>query len=191
MQKTSLSIHFGGSRSLPAAFFGLVRQVVQAVQAAGALVHVGCAAGADQAVCQSASPAGLRVFAQFSPSGQGSFSGSAVRAVRQAAAAGVSVSWLAGGPLSLPLCARLARRSLAALSGCSASVFFLATPGSHGSLSVAAHAAAAGQQVVAFSCGFSGPPVALSGQAGSWQPAQFAGLSCWQWQPAAAQLSLF
>jgi predicted Rossmann fold nucleotide-binding protein DprA/Smf involved in DNA uptake len=185
------SIHFGGSRSLLPSWGALVRQVVQAVQAAGAVVHVGCAAGADQAVSMSASPAGLRVFAQFAPSGQGAFSGSSVRAVRQAAAAGASVSWLAGGPLSLPLGARLARRSQAALAGCAASVFFLAAPASHGSLSVAAHAAAAGQQVLAFSCGFSGPPAALAGQAGSWLPAQFAGSSCWQWQPAVSQLALF
>jgi len=187
---SQVSLHFGGSRSLLPSWWSLVRQVVQAVQAAGAVVHVGCAAGADQAVCQSASPSALRVFAQFSTSGQGAFSGSSVQAVRQACAAGASVAWLAGGSLAVPLFARLSRRSQAALAGCAASVFFLATPASHGSLSVAAHAARAGQQVLAFCCGFSGHPVALSGLPGSWQPAQFAGRSCWQWQPSAFQLPL-
>jgi hypothetical protein len=105
------------------------------------------------------------------------------------------VRWSAGGPVSgplaLPLKARLFRRSQAALTGCSASVFFLASPGSSGSLAVAAFAARAGQPVFAFSCGFSGPPAALRGQAGSWQPGQFAGQACWSWRPAAVQARLF
>ncbi len=122
-----VKIHFGGSRSLSQNHFSFVSQVVQASLSAGASVHVGCAVGADQAVVHSALsvPSSLFVFAQFSQSDQGSFSGSAVQSVLSAQAAGASVSFLAGGPLSIPLRARLLRRSVAALRGCSFAVFFL------------------------------------------------------------------
>ena len=103
-------------------------------------VHVGCASGADQAVVL-ARPAGLRVWAAFAASGAGSWRSSAVAAVQAAAGAGVPVSWLAGGALALPLVARLARRSRAALAGCGLAVFFAPGPGS---LSVARAALAQG-----------------------------------------------
>jgi len=184
-----MAVHLGGSRSLPSC--PLVGQVVRAVLASGQAVHVGCAVGADQQVVQSALAAGghsfLFVFAAFSASWVGAWSGSAVAAVMAAARAGASVSWLAGGGLQLPLVARLIRRSQAALAGCSASVFFLASPSSSGSLAVAGHAVAAGQPVFAF-CPF--VPSAPRGCAGHWVAASFFGFSCWQWQPAASQLSL-
>jgi len=187
------AIHFGGSRSLTPS--PLVSQVVCAVLASGQAVHVGCAVGADQQVIQAALAAGghsfLFVFAAFSQGGQGAWSGSAVQAVSQAKQAGFLVHFLAGGSLALPLRARLIRRSQVALHGCSASVFFLASPFSPGSLAVAAHAACSGQPVFAFACGFSGAPVSLRGQAGQWVAASFLGFPCWQWHPAAVQQSMF
>ncbi len=173
------SIYFGGSRSLSPS--PLLAQVVAAVLAAGAPVHVGCSAGADAQVVQcalrSASFQQDRVFAAFSSSGAGSWSGSAVAVVQAWAQAGGSVSWLAGGSLAVPMVARLIRRSLAALAGCSVAVFF--SPGS-GSLAVASHAVKSGIPVFAF-----GPqPAAIPGAAGAWSPSSFFGFSCWQFQPA-------
>ena len=188
------SVYFGGSRSLSPS--PLLAQVVGAVLASGAPVHVGCSAGADAQVIacalRSSSFQQVRVFAAFGapvPSPAlvgllfpGSCSVSAVRVVHAWAQAGGSVSWLAGGSLAAPMAARLIRRSLAALGGCSAAVFF--APGS-GSLAVASHALKAGIPVFAF-----GPmPAAIPGAAGCWVSSSFFGFSCWQW--SAAQMSLF
>ena len=178
------SIYFGGSRSLSPS--PLLAQVVGAVLASGAPVHVGCSAGADAQVIacalRSSSFQQVRAFSAFSPSGAGSCSVSAVAQVQALAQAGSSVSWLAGGSLAIPLAARLIRRSIAALGGCSAAVFF--APGS-GSLAVASHALKAGIPVFAF-----GPmPAAIPGAAGCWVSSSFFGFSCWQW--SAAQMSLF
>ena len=182
------SIHIGGSRSLSPT--PIVGQVVRAVLASGQQIHVGCAVGADQAVIQSALsiPGGhsfLVVFAAFGPGGAGAWAGSAVCSVFMAACAGASVRWLAGGSLAVPLVARLMRRSRAALHGCSASVFFLASPSSPGSLAVAGHAVAAGQPVFAF-CLFI--PSAPRGCAGRWVAASFLGFPCWSWLPAQGAL---
>jgi len=155
------AIHLGGSRSLSPT--PIVGQVVRAVLASGQAIHVGCARGADHAVIQSALsvPQGhssLFVFAAFGPGGAGAWSGSAVCSVFMAACAGASVRWLAGGSLAVPLVARLMRRSRAALHGCSASAFFLASPGSPGSLAVAGHAVKSGQPVFAFCPSVPMPP---------------------------------
>lgn len=178
-----VKIHFGGSRSLSQNHFSFVSQVVQASLSAGASVHVGCAVGADQAVVHSALsvPSSLFVFAQFSQSGQGSFSGSAVQSVLSAQSAGASVSFLAGGPLSIPLRARLLRRSVAALRGCSFAVFFLAHPARSGSLNVAAQAVSAHIPVFVFPLSFSGQPAPLRAQAGVWLSSSFSGFPCLQW----------
>ncbi|MHB8132893.1 MAG: hypothetical protein ACYDH1_01605 [Anaerolineaceae bacterium] len=157
--------------------------MVQASLAAGASVRVGCAVGADQFVIQSAvsHPKNLEIFAQFAPSGAGSFSGSAVLTVAAAQELGASVSFLAGGPLSVPLRARLLRRSIAALRGSSFAVFFLSQSASAGSLNTAAQAATLGIPVYVFPLGFAGQPVALRHLPGAWRPASFAGFPCLQW----------
>ena len=180
------AIHLGGSRSLASP--ALVAPVVRAILASGQQIHVGCARGADQAVIQSALSGGhssLFVFSCFGPAGAGAWSGSAVSSVQAAARAGASVSWLAGGGLQLPLVARLMRRSRAALHGCSASVFFLASPGSPGSLAVAGHAVKSGQPVFAFCPSVPCPP---RGCAGRWVSSSFLGFPCWAWFPAQAAL---
>ena len=188
-------LFFGGSRSLPSSFFGLVRAVVAAAAPGAGWVSCGCAAGADQAVVAALLALGwaalLRLFCVGAPSGAGFWSGSApVSLFRAAAAAGASVSWLAGGVLSVPLRARLLRRSLAALPGCSAAVFFLASPAPSGSLTIAAAAVSLFRlPVFVFPCGFSVLPAGLAGCAGAWVPAVFCGFPCLRWAPAACQLS--
>jgi hypothetical protein len=176
---------FGGSRSLAPSSAPLVRSVVSAWLASGGSVSVGCSAGADALVVECVPPASARVFAAFAPGGVGACGVSAVAAVSAFGAAGGSVSWLAGGALSLPLAARLIRRSLAALAGCSVAVFF--SPGS-GSLAVAGAAVARGLPVFAF-CAV--PPAAPRGAAGAWVVSSWCGLSCWSWSPAAVQPALF
>jgi len=159
--------------------------VVAALVASGQVVHVGCSTGADALVVLSFRPSWfphLRAFCAFAPSGAGACSVSAVQVVQSFAWAGGQVSWLAGGPVSLPLRARLIRRSAAALAGCSAAVFF--QPGA-GSLAVASIAVKAGQPVFAF-CAV--PPAAVPGQAGAWVPSLFMGFSCWAWQSAQASM---
>lgn len=158
---------------------------------------VGCASGAD--LCSLAallaagvSPSSVLVSAVGAASGAGFWAGSALAGVRSAAAAGARVAWLAGGPLSLPLRVRLARRSLACLASAGPAplaVGFFASPSSVGSLRSAAAAFAAGASVFAFCVG-------------PWSPAPVAGAawvacpsgpfaSAWRLVPLSAQLSLF
>lgn len=178
-----IKIHFGGSRKLAPSYFSEVAGVVSSSIQHGCAVHVGCAAGADAAVIKAAlcDPLRLFLFAQFSSSGSGSFSGSAVQPVLFAQASGASVQFLAGGPLSFPLKARLIRRSLAALSGCSAAVFFLSHPRSSGSLNVAAAAVKNNIPVYAFPFGFVGMPAPLRSLPGGWQPSLFFDFPCFRW----------
>lgn len=180
----SSHILIGGSRALlpgsPA--WVACRQFAGAFPGA---LHVGCATGADQAVVMAAGGKGARVqvFAAFAPSGAGSFGGSAVKVVQAASARGVPVSWLAGGSLSVPLVARLMARSLAALAGCSAAVFFAPGPGS---LKVARAALARGIPVLVCCVGCpSAPVLAVPPVRVSWL-----GLSFWLFQPA-SQVALF
>ena len=175
-------IHFGGSRSLAPNQFPLA-QVVAACQTSGQVVRVGCAIGADRQVIQAAisQPALLSVFAAFARSGSGAWAGSAVEAVRQAEAAGATVQYLAGGALEVPMVGRLMGRSRAALAGCAASVFFLSSSSSRGSLSVAAIAASLHQYVYAFCDVVPQSPRAMVGR---WLPSKFAGFECWRWFPA-------
>jgi len=190
------SVFFGGSRSLGSS--PVVSRVVAAVLTSGASVSVGCCAGADALVVssllRSSSFSQARVFAAFASSGAGACSLSSVASVQAFASAGGSVSWLAGGPLSVPLAARLLRRSLAALAGCSAAVFF--APGS-GSLAVAGAAVQAGVPVFVLASSvaglpvFSFPPTLPRGCPGSWVPSRFLGFACWSFQAAASQPSLF
>jgi hypothetical protein len=177
----------GGSRSLAAS--PILAHVVQQLALAGASFRVGCASGADAQALAAAVAAGaanrLSVFAVGTSSGFGFWDFSALPAVRAAQRAGARVSWLAGGPLSLPLSARLIRRSLAALSGCSLAVFFLAGRVSPGSAAVAARAVAARVPVFAF-CPVQPAPLLV---AGCWVPSSLFGLACWSW--SSAQTSLF
>lgn len=187
---------FGGSRALPGSAAPLVARVVGAALRRGWSVACGCAAGADQLALSAVLAAGqaprLSVFCAGSRSGAGFWRCSApLPLLRSAEQAGSRVSWEAGGSLRIPLKARLLRRSHAGLAGAQVAVFFLAAPGSAGSLRVAAAAAQRGLQVFAFAVGFAGAPAPLAGCAGSWQPARLAAAPCWRWQPVGEQLALF
>lgn len=179
-------IAFEGSRALPAAAGGLVAQLVGAVLASGGRVATGCCVGSDAAVISAVLRAGaaprLSVFAAYGPGGAGSCSLSAVPVVAAAAAAGASVGWWAGGPVAVPLRARLARRSGAVVRAGAALV--LVQPGA-GSLAAALPVALrAGLPVFCFAAAApsSGP---------AWSSGSFAGLPCWCWAPALAQVALF
>ncbi len=179
----------GGSRALPGSASPLLASSVLSVLSINSVVHVGCAAGADAVIVSSVLAAGsashLSLFCIGSASGAGFWSGSAsFSLLSQAVISGASVTWCAGGALSLPLRARLFRRSCAAMAGCSSAVFFLSSPSSPGSLRVATAAFGHGIPVFVFPFGFSGPPAALAGVAGAWVPGSFASHRCWAWQPA-------
>lgn len=176
------SVYFGGSRHLIQGQCPQLASLVPAVQAAGQVVHVGCCIGADQQVIQAglSVPSFLVVFAAFGPSGAGGCSLSAFGASRAAERAGAQVNFFAGGSLEIPLEGRLIRRSQAALSGCSAAVFF--HPGG-GSMAVARFAVLACIPLFVV-----GPRPLSFPAAGCWQPAQFSGVQCWQFQSAQAAL---
>ena len=107
-----------GSRSLHGGAVPQVGRVASALVWAGSVLAVGCAAGADAAAVSSVVSSGaaprLHLFAVGGVNGSG-FAGkaSAFVGVQSAASAGAVVSWWAGGPSSVPLRARLAKRSLA------------------------------------------------------------------------------
>lgn len=175
------SLALGGSRSLN--HCPLVGAVVQSAISAGASLSVGCCVGADALVIQAAlgiSPRALRLFAQFSQSGQGALSISAVGPVQAAVSAGAPVQWLAGGALSVPVQARLIQRSQAVVQSAQALALF--APGA-GSLAVAAFAVSVGRPVFVFA------PCAPSLAGGAFVAGHLFGHSCWQFVPS--QLSLF
>lgn len=201
-------IAFAGSRACGPGAAPAVAALLARVPA-GASLGVGCAVGVDQLVlsrCLASSRSAV-VFAAGSATGAGFWPGSAPRSLLSSV--GRPVRWLAGGPLSLPLPARLARRTqslvrwAAAGAPGSALVAVVAQPlppGGRGSgtwLAVSA-AAAAGLPVVVCLV----PPVRSSlpplPGGGSWVPAGAPWAGClpgsvlFSWAPAGAgQLSLF
>lgn len=184
-------VAFGGSRLLPVSSSPLVSSVVAQVAHTGASVSVGCAIGADALVIQSALSCGapLSVFCVGAAEGLGFSHPGVPLAVVAAACAGADVRWLAGGPLRVPIRARLAFRSRASVQSAAAAVFFVSSAHSRGSWGCAAYAASIHVPVFAFAVGFHPARLApLPGQAGCWLPASFAGQRCMQWSPAQGSL---
>lgn len=191
-------IYLGGSRSLSpsSALWSQAQNLTQhIIYCTPHAVHVGCATGADQAVILALGGGSCQahIFAAFGPTShsldqlafplvRGFFSASAVQSVIAAHNLGLSVHWWAGGSFSVPLAARLINRSVAALRGSCAAVFF--APGS-GSLTVASHAVKACIPVFAFG----DLPAPIPSCAGQWVASSFMGFACWSW--SSAQLSLF
>lgn len=176
-------VAFAGSRSLPASGLALAARCSASVARSGRGVVVGCAAGADSAVLGSLAsvPCVLSVCAVGSALGLGFWSGSAPLPLLRAAAGrlGACVSWLAGGPLSLGLRARLARRTgcvVASVPVCPGSglVAFFGSASSAGSALACRLAAARGLPVLAFACGSFALPLLSPG--GSWVPSGASGL---------------
>ncbi|MGH8652645.1 MAG: hypothetical protein ACREYE_10965, partial [Gammaproteobacteria bacterium] len=142
-----------GSSRLPPGGAQLVARVALALEASGFSLAVGCCAGADQVALSAVSA--VRVLCAFGPGGAGAGPASAVRAVLAAQVSGVPVAWWAGGPPSVPLKARLARRTAAVVAQASAGcVVFFGSPVSRGALLAAELAAARGLPVIAFPVGF-------------------------------------
>jgi hypothetical protein len=177
------SFALGGSRHLAPS--PIITEVVGAILDSGTNIHTGCCTGADQHViattCRRA-PERLSIFTAFSPAQAGGWQYSAFQQVAAAASSGASISYLAGGPLSLPLAARLIRRSCASFAGCSALILF--SPGA-GSLAVAAIAHSAGIPCLAFS---TGTPGKIPGHSGHWDAGRIVAMPCWHWQPAQVKL---
>lgn len=203
-------VGFSGSLSLPPSARPLVASVVGGWLSAGASVVVGCAVGADHFVVSSVLAAGaasrLTLFVAFAPSGVGAAgSVSAVAGVTAAALAGASVRWLAGGPLDIPLRARLARRSLAlvrhlaATPGAGLVAFVSSLPSApfgrgpfpscgSGAWSTLAAAALLRVSVVVFPVTLSPCHLVPLPAGGSWQPGPWP--RSWSWSPSAVQGSL-
>lgn len=164
-------VAIGGSRALSRPGCALVALVAPMLVGTCHSIVTGCCAGADAAAIGAlyGSPH-LQVFAIFDDRGCGAWSSSAVTPVRLASTSGARVSWLAGGPRTVPLVARLVARTAAVATACTsgAAVFFQG-PGSRGSALLARLVAAKGLPVVAFAVGF--PPSQLPALgAGSWLP---------------------
>lgn len=179
-----------GSRSLSGAGLALVAPVCRSVLASGRSLAVGCAVGADAAALAAMPPSAVRCFAAFGPGGAGAWRGSAVAAVAGFAAQGGAVSWLAGGPLSVPLPARLAARTSAVVGAASVSVVvFFASPSSRGSALAARLAVGRGLPVFGFACGFPASQLPALG-AGAWVPVCGAGpwAGAFRWVPGQAGL---
>ncbi|MGH8609705.1 MAG: hypothetical protein ACREX9_20550, partial [Gammaproteobacteria bacterium] len=173
-----------GSSRLPPGGAQLVVRVARALEASGLSLVVGCCAGADQAALSAVSA--VRVLCAFGPGGAGAGPTSAVAAVLAAEASGVPVAWWAGGPPSVPLKARLARRTAAVVAEASAGcVLFPSSPvvAGSGSWLAASLALARGLPLVAFPVGFPASELPLLG-AGEWGPAGSGVWSlAWRWVP--------
>lgn len=175
----------GGSRALPPAGLSLARALGADLAFQRLVLHVGCAPGADEAAFAGFSSVGgsAVVFAVGGPSSGFPAGAPPAWIARASATPGVSVRWWAGGPPAVPLRARLARRSRAALVGADAAAWVVSSPASRGSLRAAAAAAAAGIPVFVFPVGFS--PAALPALgAGRWVAAVFLDRSAARWLPA-------
>ena len=175
----------GGSRSLlPLQPSGLACSAfVHRLASARHPLRVGCATGAD-AIALQAGSFRVHVYTAFNRAGEGSFSGSNVAGVL-AVWQSWPVHWLAGGPLTVPLVARLMARSIAALANSSAAVFF--APGL-GSLKVARAALRSGLPVLVSRSGLqanTAPVLPLPSQ-----PVEFLRLPFWLYQPG-QQAALF
>jgi hypothetical protein len=184
-----------GSCSLPPEASVVVSAAARELVAGGCSIVVGCCAGADAAVLAALAGAGgcaarapLRVLAAFGPvsppwpaahyTAPGvSRDYSAVAAVADALLAGADVRWWVGGGPSVPLRARLSRRTRAVVAEASALVVFPASPTVAGSGSWLAASAAAdrGLPVIAFPLGFPAAALPELG-AGAWVPVGSAGV---------------
>jgi predicted Rossmann fold nucleotide-binding protein DprA/Smf involved in DNA uptake len=170
-----------GSRSLPVSAGPLVGRVVRALLAGGASLAVGCASGADAFALSACWSAGalsrVSVFAAFGPGGAGAAgSVSAVSVVSAAAAAGAMVSWWAGGPVRVPVQARLLARTRRVVGAANVGlVAFFVPSASRGTVLACRLAAERGLPVLAFPVGFPGQRLPSLGS-GFWAPSGRAGV---------------
>lgn len=198
MQHTT-AIGFTGGRSLNAGQLAQVSGLAASIARSGGTIYTGCAAGADAAAIAGSGLVGgaVVVFAVGAQDGRGfprpGVPGRLLGASR--------IIWLAGGPLTVPLVARLARRSLAMVRAVAEAggslVAFPASPrpprsfgpgpfpscGS-GTWSTVAAAALLGVPVFVVS---SASPSAVLPVAGAWAPSSLFGVAGWAFVPAQAK----
>jgi len=161
-----------GSRALSPSGSALVVQITSDLAARGSSFMVGCCSGADAALLSavpgSIPPSMVRCFAAFDSNGLGVAPSSAVDQVSSFSSAGGSVSWLAGGSVSLPLWVRLANRTKQVINSANAGLLvFFSSPRSRGSLLACRCAISRGIPIVAFPIGFSSSELPVLG-AGNW-----------------------
>ena len=172
-----------GSRVLPARGAVLVAEAMQLLAGSGCSFVVGCCRGADAAAVSAVPVASARVLCAFGPAGEGAGPASAIVPVLAFAASGGAVAWWAGGGASVPLFARLARRTRAVVSSASSGlVLFPSSPVSRGSWLAADLAVARGLPVVVVPLGFSSSLLPSLG-GGQWARANASGVfgSAWCW----------
>jgi hypothetical protein len=180
-----------GSRALPAGGAALVAEVAQLLVGSGCSLVVGCCRGADVAVLSAVPVSSVRVLCAFGPAGQGAGPASAVGPVLAFASSGGTVAWWAGGGPSVPLFARLARRTRVVVSSASSGlVLFPSSPESRGSWLAAELAVARGLPVVVVPLGFA-PSLLPSLGAGGWVCANASGVFGGAWSWVASQGELF
>ena len=170
-----------GSRVLPAGGAVMVAEAARVLAACGCSLVVGCCCGADAAVFSSV-PAS-RVLCAFGPAGEGAGPASAVGPVLAFASSGGAVAWWAGGGPSVPLFARLARRTRAVASAASSGLLlFPSSPVSRGSWLAAGFAVARGLPVVVVPLGFS-PALLPALGVGRWARMSGVGVfgDAWRW----------
>lgn len=145
-----------GSRTLPMCGLSLAALVAEGVWISGRAIVTGCCVGVDQAVMRAACGSGqLTILAAFGQYGEGACTASARFHVQAAAIAGANVVWWAGGPETVPLGARLARRSQAvAAFGSGGLIAVMGSHGSVGSMHAVHQAVKLGRPVVAICAGF-------------------------------------
>ncbi len=180
-----------GSRRLPAGGAELVAEAARALVASGSSLVVGCCRGADAAAFSAVPVSCVCVLSAFGPAGAGAGPASAVAPVLAFAVAGGAVAWWAGGGPSVPLFARLARRTRAVVSSASSGLLlFPSSPESRGSWLAAELAVARGLSVVVVPLGFS-PALLPSLGVGRWVRANGCGVFSGAWRWAASQCELF
>jgi hypothetical protein len=172
-----------GSRSLPDAGAAVVAEAARVLAGSGCSLAVGCCRGADAAAFSAVPVSRARVLCAFGPAGEGAGPASAVLSVLAFAVAGGAVAWWAGGGPSVPLVARLARRTRAVVSSASSGLLlFPSSPESRGSWLAADLAVARGLPVVAVPLGFSASLLPSLG-VGRWVRANASGVfgNAWRW----------
>lgn len=145
----------GGPRKLSPVQGALFGSLSRQLLGAGFGMVTGCCTGADaSAVNAGRGSQSLQVLSAFGPGGAGSGPASAVETVALHLKAGGPVRYLAGGPLSMSLQARLVCRTGAVASAASAGAVVAFTAGPcTGSRALAVHVAHRGLPVFAVSFG--------------------------------------
>jgi hypothetical protein len=179
---------FVGSRSLSSVFSNGVSSVLSSVACSASPVSVGCCVGLDSLVLRSVLGnvvplSAVQCFSAFSQKGEGICRASAVQLVSEFARAGGTVTWLAGGALSLNIVPRLVLRTRAVVSSApSGCAVFIDSPLSRGSLGAASFAVSKGIPVFLFACGFPRSAVPLlKGVPGKWVSSTLNNFPCLEW----------